>query len=62
MPLLVSWPASVARRRRSEACRFWIWGRDHVLSFGVASALLLFFCNLLFLAVVARGGAAEGRI
>jgi hypothetical protein len=45
----------VARRSRSEARRFWIKGRDPVLSAVVAAAQVRFLCFLLSLAVVARG-------
>jgi hypothetical protein len=41
LPILLSWPAMVARRRRRrEACRFCLEGRDTALSAGVAAALV----------------------
>jgi hypothetical protein len=44
----------VAKRSRSEARRFWIEGRDLVLSAVVAAAQVCLLCFLLSLAVVAR--------
>jgi hypothetical protein len=60
LPMLLSWPARVARRMRSQARWFSVLGRDPALSAVVVAAPDHLLCCFPRLAVVVRGETAEG--